>query len=306
MLAHKRTGAAATLFTSLVLALAMFPGSAAAQYSVTNLVSNLSGHGKFVDTDLVNAWGMSFSPVGPFWVSDNGTGLSTVYTGAGVKQSTIVTIPTASGMGVGSPTGQVYNSGLGFQVSQNGHSGAALFIFATEDGTLSGWSPAVNATAAVIAVTQPGADYTGLAIGTHSGSSFLFAADNLNNRVDIYDSSFKFVTSFTDTALPAGSNPYGVQTINGQLYVTFTTRTGGGVVDIFDTAGNFVKHFALNGPLKAPWGVALAPATGFGKFSGAVLVGNVNDGRITAFNATTGKIMGQLVSTQMKTISIQG
>lgn len=306
MFVPKRPGAAVAFFALLALAVLMVSVPASAQYVATNLVSNQAGKAKFQDTDLVNAWGIAFSPVGPFWVSDNGTGLSTLYTGAGTKQSLIVTIPPASGQGLGSPTGQVYNATQDFKVTQGGHSAAALFIFATFDGTISGWNSAVNLTSAVIAVQQPGAVYTGLAIGTNAGANFLYAADNVNNRVDIYDHNFAFVTSFTDSSLPAGSNPYGIQNINGQLYVTFTTSTGGGVVDVFDTAGNFVKHFASSGALKSPWGIALAPTTGFGKFNSALLVGNVGDGRISAFNATTGKLLGQLQTPQKKVISIAG
>jgi uncharacterized protein (TIGR03118 family) len=188
-------------------------------------------------------------------------------------------------------------------VSQNGHSGAAVFIFDTLDGTISGWSPSVNGTAAVIATTRTGAFYTGLAIGVSNGANFLYAADNVGNRVDVYDKNFILVNSFTDTTLPAGSNPYNVQNIGGQLYVAFTNSTGGGVVDIFDTAGNFVKKFASGGTLKSPWGLAQAPAN-FKQASNAILVGNLTDGRINAFNATTGKFIGQLKDTTNKVISI--
>lgn len=295
-----------TFLALLALAVGIIQGTAAAQYVVTNLVSNQAGVGKFQDTSLVNGWGIAFSPTGAFWISDEGTGLSTLYTGKGVKQSLVVTIPTSSGVGTGSPTGMVFNaSSTDFVVTQNGKSGAAPFIFDTLDGTISGWSPTVNATKAVVAVTNAGAIYTGLAIGTSGSANFIFAADNKNNKVDIYDKNFAFVKSFTDTTLPAGSNPYGIQNINGQLYVTFTTSTGGGVVDIFDTAGNFVKTFTKDRHLKSPWGLALAPSN-FGSAKNAVLVGNLGDGRISAFDATTGAFKGQLKDATRTIISIDG
>lgn len=291
MVAQNRMGRIITFCALLVVALGMISGSAFAQYTLTNLVSNQPGKAQHQDTSLVNAWGISYAPGGYFWVSDNGTGLSTLYSATGIKQALVVTIPPSS-VGKGSPTGQVYNATTGFVVSQNGHSGAAQFIFATFDGTISGWSPAVNATAAVIAVNNTGAWYTGLAMGVSNSANFLFAADNLNGKVDIYDSSFHFVKSFTDTSLPAGSLPYNVVNIGGQLYVTYTNNTGGGVVDIFDTTGNKIKTLISNGHLHSPWGIALAPSN-FGGASNALLVGNLGDGFIHAYNPSTGAFIGQ-------------
>jgi uncharacterized protein (TIGR03118 family) len=285
------------LFLVLVaFAVAMLPSSAAAQYKITNLVSNVAGGAAHQDTSLVNAWGIAFSPTGPFWISDNGTGLSTLYTGKGIKQSLVVTVPPVSGTGLGRPTGMIFNTTVDFVVTQGTKSAPAAFIFDTEDGTISGWSPTVNATVAVIAATNSTAQYTGLALGANAGANFLFAADNHNNKVDIYDKTFKLVKSFTDTTLPAGSNPYNIQNIGGQLFVTFTTATGGGVVDIFDTTGTLVKTFTKSAKLKSPWGLALAPAT-FKVASNAILVGNLGDGKINYFNATTGAFKGQLKDT---------
>jgi uncharacterized protein (TIGR03118 family) len=292
MFAQSRMGRIMVFVALLVAALGMISSSAFAQYSVTNLVSNLPGKAQHQDASLINAWGISYAPGGYFWVSDNVTGLSTLYNAMGIKQSLVVTIPSSSGGGTGSPTGQAYNGTTGFVVSQNGHSGAAQFIFATFDGTISGWNPGVNATTAVIAVNNTGAWYTGLAMGTNNGANFLFAADNLNGKVDIYDSTFKLVSSFTDTSLPAGSSPYNVVNIGGQLYVTFTNSTGGGVVDIFDTAGNKIKTLISGGNLHSPWGMAMAPSH-FGKASKTFLVGNLGDGFINAFNPSTGKLVGK-------------
>lgn len=292
MVVQNRMGRIIASIALLLVALGMISSSAFAQYSLTNLVSDQAGKAKHQDTSLLNAWGVSFAPGGPFWVSDNGTGLSTLYNALGLKQLTVVTIPSASGSGIGSPTGQVYNSTPGFVITQNGHSGAALFIFATEDGTISGWSPGVSSANAVIAVTAPGAKYTGLAIAANNGATFLYAADNVNNKVDMYDKNFQLVKSFTDSSLPVGSNPYNVQTISGKLMVLFSNSTGGGVVDVFDTAGNKIKTLVSGGDLHSPWGVALAPSN-FGPASNALLVGNVADGFLNAYNASTGKHIGK-------------
>ncbi len=292
MVIRNKMGRIGAFSALLVAALGMISASALAQYTITNLVSNQKGKAKNQDTSLVNAWGISYASGGPFWVSDNGTGLSTLYNAMGVKQSTVVTIPSSSGIGTGSPTGQVYNGTGQFTVTQSGHSGSPLFIFDTFDGTISGWSPSVNETTAVIAVNNTGAWYTGLAIGVSNSANFLFAADNLNDKVDIYNSSYQLVKSFTDTSLPAGSSPYNVVNIGGQLYITFTNNTGGGVVDIFDTAGNKIKTLVSGGKLKSPWGVALAPAN-FGPASKSLLVGNLGDGFIHAYNPSTGAYLGQ-------------
>jgi uncharacterized protein (TIGR03118 family) len=281
------------LIALLVVAVGMISSSAFAQYTVTNLVSNQPGHANHQDASLINAWGVSYAPGGPFWVSDNGTGLSTLYDATGVKQGLVVTIPAASGSGQGTPTGQVYNGTPDFVVKQGTLSGPALFLFATADGTISGWSPSVSATAAVIGVTAPkGTEYTGLAIGVSNGANFLYAADNNNNKVDMYDKNFHLVKSFTDSSLAAGSNPYNAQIVQGKLIVTFNNHgTGGGAVTAFDTAGNKLKTFIVDGPLHDPWGVALAPSN-FGAASNALLVGNVADGLINAFNARTGAFIG--------------
>ena len=288
----------------LLLAVGLTPGAVFAQYQVTDLVSNVSGGGKFLDTDLVNAWGIAFSPTGPFWVSDNGTGLSTLYTGAGIKQSLVVTVPSASGVGTGSPTGMVFNNTSSFVVTQNGKSGPASFIFDTLDGTISGWNPSVNATVAVIAVNSTGSSYSGLAIGVNNGANFIYAVDSANSKIDIYDGNFAFVSSFTDSTL-TGFSPYGIQNINNQLFVTFTNSRGSGAVDIFDLSGNKIKTLARGGGLKTPWGLAQAPSN-FGPASNALLVGNLGDGRINAFNLTTGKFIGQLKDTNKVVISIDG
>jgi uncharacterized protein (TIGR03118 family) len=292
-------------FSTLTLLLVAATLPAAAQYKVINLVSNQAGIAAHQDPSLVNAWGIAFSPTGPFWISDEGTGLSTLYNGRGVKQNLVVTIPSANGQGTGSPTGIVFNTTSDFVVSQNGISGPAAFLFDTLDGSISGWASNVNGTMAIIAASRAGAIYTGLAIGQNNGDSFLYAADNANNRVDVYAKSFNLVSFFTDASLPAGSKPYNVQNIDGDLYVTFTNSTGGGAVDIFDTQGRLKKSFAKDGPLKSPWGVAKSPSN-FGKASNAILIGNLADGRINAYSSGNGRFLGQLRDQTGKIISIDG
>jgi uncharacterized protein (TIGR03118 family) len=297
MVPQNRSCRTLAFLAALVVMVGLIPNPANAQYAITNLVSNQKGKAKHQDKGLVNAWGMSFFSGGPFWISDNGTGLSTFYSGTGAKAGQI-TVPSTV-------TGQVANGTKDFVVSQGSNSGPALFIFASfEPGTISGWNPSVNPNAAVV-VVNASAWYTGLAMGVSNGANFLFGADNLNNKVDIYDGTFKLVGSFTDTKL-TGLVVYNIQNINGKLYVTFTDNAfSKGAVDIFDTTGKLIKTFTKNAKLKAPWGVALAPKN-FGPASNALLVGNLGDGRINAFNAKTGKFMTQLKDTKSKVISIDG
>jgi uncharacterized protein (TIGR03118 family) len=297
MVSQNRSRRTLAFLASLVVLAGLVPNLASAQYATTNLVSNQKGKAKHQDKSLVNAWGMSFFSGGPFWISDNVTSLSTFYTGKGVKAGQI-TVPSTV-------TGQVANSTSDFVVTQGSNSGPALFIFASfEPGTISGWNPSVNPNAAIV-VVHANAWYTGLAMGVNNGANFLFGADNLNNKVDIYDGSYNLVGSFNDPKL-TGLIVYNVQNINGNLYVTFADSAfSKGAVDVFDTTGKLIKTFTKNAHLKAPWGVALAPKN-FGPASNALLIGNLGDGRINAFNAKTGKFMTQLKDTTNKVISIDG
>ena len=297
-----------------VFSMSLLSGNpAAAQYKRRDLVSNLKGRAVHTDPNLINGWGLAFFQHSPFWVADNTTGLSTLYGPGGKIVPLVVTIPPAPSMPlgpVGSPTGLVANASSDFVISENGNSGPASFIFDTEDGTISGWNQNVDPTNAVIAVdnSSAGAFYTGLAIGTDSsGHNFIYAADQANNKVDIYDGSFNFVTSFTDSSLPPGYSAFGIQNIQGKLYVTFAgffSGKVGGFVDIFDTSGNFIKNFASMGPLNLPWGLVLAPED-FGAFSKDILVGNLGDGMINAFNRN-GKFKGTLKDDDGQYISIDG
>lgn len=291
------------LALALGFALVFISSAAVAQYKLTNLVSNQAGKAKQKDPLLVNAWGLTYGPGGPFWVSDEGTGWSTLYNDAGVNQGLEVVVPAASGSAPGSPTGIVYNGSQDFQVQ----GWAAIFLFATLDGTISGWAPQSNPTVAIIGVNNPGAVYTGLAITSYSSGNFLFAADQANNKVDIYDASFNWVKSFTDSTVPAGFAPFGIQDIGGLVYVAFASQSGGsgGYIDIFSENGEFLRRLAQGSPLNQPWGMAAAPGD-FGPLSNALLVSNnVNkSGTINAFNALSGEFVGAVKDTSGNKIKI--
>jgi uncharacterized protein (TIGR03118 family) len=293
---------ALTFTTCLGLVLMFVSGAAVAQYQLTNLVSNQVGAARHTDPLLVNAWGLVYAPGSPFWISDNGSGWSTLYNGSGGKVPFEVEIPSANGSGTGSPTGIVYNGSNEFQVQ----GWASIFLFATLDGTISGWAPQSDPNNAIIAVTAAGAVYTGLAITSRASGNFLFAADNANNKVDVYDGKFKLVKSFTDKTLPAGFAPFGIQDFGGLVYVAFAGSSGasGGYIDIFSENGTFLRQVAHGVPLNQPWGLAIAPRN-FGPLSNTLLVSNnTNTGTINAFNSITGQFVGTIKDANGKAIPI--
>ena len=292
---------ALALTSFLGLVLMILPCTAAAQYKLVNLVSNQKGAAPLTDPLLVNAWGLARSSGGPFWISDNGSGWSTLYTGAGAKEGFEIIVPAAGG-GPGSPTGIVYNGSQDFPVQ----GWASIFLFATLDGTISGWSPISNPNSAIIAVTASGAVYTGLAVTNYTSGNFLFAADAANNKVDVYDANFNKVKSFTDTTLPAGFAPFGIQDFGGLLYIAFASSSGasGGYIDIYSEDGVLLKQLAQGAPLNQPWGLAIAPRN-FGPLSNALLVSNnTNSGAINAFNSVTGQFVGTIKDTNNAVIRI--
>jgi uncharacterized protein (TIGR03118 family) len=288
---------------AVVLALMFISSAAMAQYQLTNLVSNQVGKAKHTDPLLVNAWGLTYGPGSPFWISDNGTGWSTLYTGNGVKQGLEVMVPSASGQGPGSPTGIVFNGSNDFQIGGSN----SFFLFATQDGTISGWAPQTNPNQAIITVNNPGAAYTGLAITSNASGNFLFAADSANNKIDVYDGNFKLVKSVTDPTVATGFAPFGIQDINGLVFVAFASQAGGagGYIDIFSENGEFLKQLAQGFPLNQPWGLAAAPKN-FGPLSNTLLVSNNinNNGTINAFNALTGQFVGTVKDANGKNIKI--
>ena len=305
------------------MALAASPAAIAdpeGRYAVTKLVSDQAGIAAHQDPNLVNAWGIAFNPFGFVWVADAETGKSTLYDGAGVPQSLVVTIPPSAGNATGSPTGIVFNGANTFLVTPAANS-FARFIFATEDGVIAGWAPTVNPTNAILVKdnASTGAQYKGLALGAGGNGQLLYATDFHNGKIDVWDSGFNPANlppgAFVDPKIPAGFAPFGIQAINGNLYVTYAKQDpdrhddvagkGLGYVDVFDPNGNLIDRFVSKGPLNAPWGLALAPA-GFGEFSGALLVGNFGDGRINAFDLMTGKHLGALKDDKGKPIEIEG
>ena len=282
----------------------------ATAFTVTNLVSNQSGKAKNTDPNLVDAWGLSQAPGGPVWVSDNGTGLTTVYDeGTGQNTGLVVTIPD------GDPTGQVYvPGGTGFEISENGKSGDALFIFDSEAGVISGWNSSVDASNAVVAYdgSANGSVYKGLALD--SSSKLLFAADFANDQVQIFNNSFGLTGSFTDSSLK-GYGPFNVAIINGDVYVAFAKqdkskhdeidKLGYGYVDVFSESGTLMQQLIAKGQLDAPWGLAVAPST-FGSYAGDLLVGNFGNGWINAYDLSTGDYVGALGNKKGQPLAIDG
>jgi len=274
-----------------------------AQYHLTNLVSDQVHQAPTIDPLLANAWGLARSATGPWWVSDNDTGWSTIYNASGKQEPLRVLIPTAGngpvspngGNGPGTPTGIVFNgSSTDFQVQ----GWPSIFITATLDGTISAWVPAVNANLNLIAVDNSAnkASYTGLAITSNGSGNFLYAADNFNNHVDMFDGNFNLVKSFSDPNPPAGQAVFGVQDINGLVYLTYAVPGvgAGGVVDVFTESGTFVKTLIQGTTLNQAWGIAAAPGN-FGVLSNTLLVSNNSvRGTINAFDPTTGKFVGTI------------
>jgi len=264
-------------------------------YGQTNLVSNIPGLAANTDANLKNPWGISMSSSSPFWVSDNGAGKATLYNSTGTPQGLVVTIPGVGG-NPSTPTGQVFNSTASF----NGD----VFIFATEDGTLTGWRGALGTNAEVLSLGNGGV-FKGLANGASAGFQYLYAADFHNNQIVVFPGTGApaLAGNFTDPGIPAGFAPFNIQNIGGLLYVTYAMQdatkhddvpgAGNGFVSIFGTDGSFVKRLVTQGPLNSPWGVALAPAS-FGPAGGDLLVGNFGDGLINAFDPTTGVLIGTL------------
>jgi uncharacterized protein (TIGR03118 family) len=292
----------------LGLVLTFVSNAAQAQYQLTNLVSNQVGAARHTDPLIVNAWGLVHAPGSPWWISDNDSGWSTLYNAEGVTvQQLKVLIPTAGENGPGSPTGIVANGSSEFQVQ----GWPAVFLFAALDGTISGWAPQSNFNDAIVAVNNASekAVYTGLAITNKTSGNRLYAADVANNKVDVYDGNFNLVTSFTDATVPSGFAPFGIRDIDGLVYVTFASVSGGsgGFVDVFAEDGTPVtpgRHLTQGSPLNQPWGIAAAPKN-FGPLSNTLLISNnTNNGTINAFDGLTGQFVGTVRGTNGRVIRI--
>jgi len=314
MAAHRIVGAPLAIFGLLSLACvaerSIAPSLTSASFSLQsapsrfyeqhNLVSDGAVPADLVDAALVNAWGLVASGTSPWWVADNGADLSTLYNGnTGAKQALTVSVP-------GAPTGVVFNGGTGFAVSNGTATAPARFIFATEEGTILGWSPAVALTQAVVAVDNSagGAVYKGLAIASTAAGDRLYAANFHAGTVDVFDAGFHPVSAgFSDVALPSGYAPFGIRNLGGTIYVTYALQdadkkddvagVGHGFVNAFDTDGHLLRRVASRGRLNSPWGLALAPAD-FGQFGGNLLVGNFGDGHINAFDLERFEGSGEL------------
>jgi uncharacterized protein (TIGR03118 family) len=311
-------------------------------YAVVPLTSNLPNVAPNQDPVLQNAWGVAFTPgASPFWISDNATGCSTLYDGAGVPAGgpppRKVAIPLPGGVPSATscmpvppnanppptnaaPTGVVWNP-TGFLVP--GTSITAVFIWATEDGTVSAWAPTLPDTShAVEAVNNsPNAVYKGLAVGTNAQGVFLYATDFRGAKIDVFaPANFSAATSaqipgsFTDPNIPSGFAPFGIQNINGDLFVTYALQDqkkhddvagrGNGFVDVFDTDGHLLRRFASRGKLNSPWGMTRA-SFAFGSFSDMILVGNFGDGRVNVADSR-GKFVGQLTDSLGNPLVIDG
>jgi uncharacterized protein (TIGR03118 family) len=312
--------------------------AAAMAFTDTALVSNSStvvASALTIDANLQNPWGVAVAPGLPFWISDNNSNLSTLYSGIGTNETQEITgsanvgvaIPPSAAGVAANPTGQVYNGSGGFMISTSKGQETALFIFDGEGGTIAGWAQDSGATAVTayddgVANGANHAVYKGLAIGTVGGATFLYATDLHNNKVDVFDTNFSKPAAmqgkFIDPMIPAGFVPFGIAALNGNLYVTFakqdaamhdeTTGAGLGYVDVFDFSGNLVSQFASAGSLNAPWGIAIAPA-GFGSLQGDVLIGNFGDGMINIFspNGTSlANFEGPLMSSSGQPLAFPG
>jgi uncharacterized protein (TIGR03118 family) len=291
----------------------------AQQYTRTDLTADAastSSTAANLDPNLVNAWGLSRGSTSPWWISDNGTGLSTLYDGAGATQALVVKVPTPDGTGTSTPTGTVFNYTTGFQVSGK----PSIFLFVTEDGTISGWNPTVNLTSAIITKNRAGRGiFKGCAIAQTKHGAFLYVADFFTRGILVFDSTFNRVHfddwAFRDPGVPRSYAPFNIQNVGGNLVVTFAKLKQGstdeehgdglGYVSVFDAKGRLIQRLKRGPWLNAPWGVVASPGD-FGAFSHRLLIGNFGDGHINAFNSVTGRFEGQLLDSTSQPLSIHG
>jgi uncharacterized protein (TIGR03118 family) len=308
-----------SMFASLGLMVMTFllflfsPTEAAPLFNQINLVTNdqTANPAQVADPHLVNPWGISFSPTSPFWVSDNGTGLVTLYnvnpsTNATSTLGLVVTIP-----GAGNPTGQVFNAnGSAF----NGNP----FLFVSEDGTISGWRGALGTNAEVLQTASSANVYKGATEATIGGNSYLYATNFSAGTIDVLKGTMgapDLAGNFTDPNTPSGYAPFNIQNLGDKLYVAYALQDankhdeipgpGHGIVSVFDTQGNFLGRVGTGGTLDSPWGLAIAPMS-FGQFAGDLLVGNFGDGRINVFDLSGNAFVGQLLGINGSELAIDG
>jgi uncharacterized protein (TIGR03118 family) len=307
-----RTSLAAAACLALAAASAAYVASAPSSsagspthFSWTPLVSDQPGHAPHIDANLVNGWGLAFGPGTPVWVADNGTDKSTLYMG-GVHGSAVSTVPLVVRVIGGAPTGQVFNGTGAFVVHDGSTSGSALFIFSSEAGDITGWSPSVGGgDVAVVGAHVKDAIFKGLAMATTTSGSMLYATDFHHNKVDVFDDHFHLLSmpgAFRDPNLPAGYAPFGIQTIGNRVYVSYAVQDddaeddvaghGHGIVDVYSTSGALMRRLVSHGDLDSPWGT--------------LLVGNFGNGFIHAYDPTTGVARGTLRMANGQPVWIDG
>ena len=300
-------------FCAAGLALVLAAGAnAQVRVDVTPLVTDdpTAHAGQIVDPGLVNPWGLSYSPTSPFWISANGTNTATLYTVNPTTQATSKVALTVS-VPVGGVTGQVFNGAAGAFNGDN-------FLFVGENGTIAGWRNALGTTAEKLQLDSPNNVYKGAAFATQAGNSYLYAANFRSGAIDVLKGAASepdLTGRFTDPNLPAGFAPFNIQNLGGTLYVTYAMQdadkkdevagAGRGFVDKFDLQGNLIGRLVSRGALDAPWGLAFAPSS-FGALAGALLVGNFGDGRIGAYDPTSGALLGQLAALDGTPLEIDG
>lgn len=319
----RATAAAAAIIVTTVGAIAgtapwaasAAPGSTRSGFTERDLIRDVAHQGQLKDASVKNPWGIALGPTTPLWVANNDTAVATIYAGATGGSPGVTKVPLTVDIPKGS-TGQVFNSRAGadphaFVVTTKGKSSPALFIFDSLGGQLAGWS-GDSGTSAQVKRTVHGAVYTGLAMARVKGHDRLFAADaGPRAQVDVFDSTWHRIGSFTDPALARrGLTPYNVATLNGRLYVSFappegSSATPAGAIDVFSTSGHMVRRLVTGGVLDGPWGMVLAPAH-WGPFGGDLIVGNEDGGHINAFSTTTGALEGTIKNASGRTFAHDG
>lgn len=300
------------------------PGGAK-YYDRKDLVADRDGRAENTDRNLVNPWGLAYGPESYFWVSNNGTGTSTLYDGEGKVENDMVggaVMLPAVGGGEASPTGMVYNEGSGFEITAGTKTGPARFLFATDEGTILGWNNDVDQRNGIIALDNSAdeSSYKGLAIARSGGKMLLYATNFHTGTVDVFDENFERATglatdAFRDSTIPEGYMPFGIENLDGQIYVSWVKPdadkeeevpgAGLGYIDVFQPDGELIDMVATGGMLNAPWGMAMAPNR-FGQYGGSLLVGNFGDGRILAYDAGNYEMLGTLENNDREPITIDG
>jgi uncharacterized protein (TIGR03118 family) len=301
-----------TSLLALALTVLIAVAARADTYSWENFQSDIPGVAEHVDENLVNPWGMAVGPTGIIWVSDNGTGVSTLYNQDGTANPLVVAIPARQPDKAGNPTGIVFNGTPFFRVTKNGNSLPSLFIFVNEDGTISGWNPGLDLNNAIVAVRGKGKNvYKGATLGVANGHNFLYATNFHTGKVDTFDENFNRVNpgSFVDPNLPRRFAPFGIRNLNGEIFVTYAKQAAGkrddepgpgnGFINVFDTSGNMLRRLVSHGHLNSPWGLAIVE-------SDELWVGNFGDGKINNYDPMTGAFIETLVTADGTPLEFEG